>query len=285
MKKARLFICLLLLSWVVAANAGAVLIDIGDGMVYDAYQNVTWLQDANYALTSKTDPEGAMDGAMDFTDASAWAAALDFGGHKDWRLPDQTEIMNLGRWHHEIYSYDPGPFINLEAEWYWTTTKGDPGKRRLYHFKGGGVQTASEAYSDGYVLPLRDGPTGDPAPDIKANGQDNPLTVSNGTKVSITIGLYSGTALGQNADYWLIIVTPFAAPKNVYSYVHPSWEQGVKPMFAKAVAVANFLDLELLNLAFPPGEYTFYFAIDLTPDSSLTVDSTLYYDSVTVTVN
>jgi hypothetical protein len=285
MKKIGLFLtCLLSLMWILTANAEAVLIDIGNGMIYDTYQNVTWLEDANYALTSQTDPQGDMDGAMDFHNATTWAANLDFAGYTDWRLPDQPEIMNLGRWHSNISSDAPGPFMNVMPEWYWTTTQGDPGKRRLYHFEGTGVQTASESYSSGYVLPLRDGPTGDPQVFIKANGQENSLTVSQGTSVSITVGLYSGTALHQKADYWLVIATPFSPPDDVYSYVYPSWEQGMKPVFSSPGDVTNFLDAEILNMDLPAGVYTVYFGIDLTPDNTLTIDNTLYYNSISITV-
>lgn len=69
------------LSWSAAANA--TLIDRGNGMIYDSNQNLTWLQDTNYAKTSGYDD----DGLMGWDDAMAWAANLTYGGHEDWRLP------------------------------------------------------------------------------------------------------------------------------------------------------------------------------------------------------
>ncbi|MCP4322449.1 MAG: PEP-CTERM sorting domain-containing protein [Alteromonadales bacterium] len=64
------------------ANAG--LIDRGNGMIYDDVQDITWLQDANYAMTSGYDA----DGKMTWHESIAWAAGLEFGGYDDWRLFD-----------------------------------------------------------------------------------------------------------------------------------------------------------------------------------------------------
>ena len=61
----------------------AQLIDRGSGMIYDADQDITWLKDANYALTSGFDT----DGRMTWDIANAWADSLVFGGFDDWRLP------------------------------------------------------------------------------------------------------------------------------------------------------------------------------------------------------
>ena len=34
------------------SSANAALIDRGNGLIYDSYLNITWLQDANYSVTS-----------------------------------------------------------------------------------------------------------------------------------------------------------------------------------------------------------------------------------------
>lgn len=64
----------------------ATLIDRGNGMIYDSNQNLTWLQDANYAKTSGYDS----DGLMDWDAAMNWVANLTYGGYDDWRLPNIT---------------------------------------------------------------------------------------------------------------------------------------------------------------------------------------------------
>lgn len=61
----------------------AALIDRGGGLIYDEDQNITWLQDANYAKTSGYDS----DGVMSWDETVAWAGQLVYAGYSDWRLP------------------------------------------------------------------------------------------------------------------------------------------------------------------------------------------------------
>ena len=75
-----------------STSASAALIDRGNGLIYDSDQDLTWLQDANYAKTSGYDA----DGEMSWSDAKTWAENLSFGGYDDWRLPTITDIDNDG---------------------------------------------------------------------------------------------------------------------------------------------------------------------------------------------
>jgi len=59
---------------------------------YDDVADLTWLADANYAMTSGYDA----DGAMNWVDANNWAAGLTVGGVTGWRLPNTTDIGNDG---------------------------------------------------------------------------------------------------------------------------------------------------------------------------------------------
>src|SRR3972149_1606307 len=76
-----IWIGVLVLGWM--ATAQATLIDRGGGLIYDSDQDLTWLQDANYAMTSGYDS----DGRMTWVAAMAWASGLSYGGYDDWRLP------------------------------------------------------------------------------------------------------------------------------------------------------------------------------------------------------
>ncbi len=67
----------------VASTAQAGLINRGNGMIYDTDRNITWLADANYAMTSGYNA----DGLMTWSAANAWAASLTIGGFTNWRLP------------------------------------------------------------------------------------------------------------------------------------------------------------------------------------------------------
>ncbi len=78
--------------WLLAGSAQATLIDRGGGMIYDSEQDLTWLQDANYAKTSGHDTNGR----MNWGNATSWAAGLSYGGYSDWRLPTITDNGNDG---------------------------------------------------------------------------------------------------------------------------------------------------------------------------------------------
>ncbi len=75
-----------------ASTAQATLLDRGNGMIYDTVQDLTWLQDANYAQTSGYDG----DGHMTWDNATSWVAGLNYGGYSDWRLASVTDNGNDG---------------------------------------------------------------------------------------------------------------------------------------------------------------------------------------------
>ena len=69
---------------------------------YDTSLNITWLADADLALTSGH----STNGLMYWADAQSWASSLNFSGITDWRLPranpvdgdstDNTNTSNIG---------------------------------------------------------------------------------------------------------------------------------------------------------------------------------------------
>ena len=144
----------------IAGNVNAALIDRGGGLIYDSDQNITWLQDANYAMTSGYHS----DGYMTWDEAIAWADGLEYYDEvrdvtwDDWRLPITVDgpflrgfdgtttggyniitsemgymyYVNLGNL--SYYALDgtypqpgwglnnTGPFNNIERE-YWSCTQ------------------------------------------------------------------------------------------------------------------------------------------------------------------
>ena len=128
--------------------------------------------------------------------------------------------------------------------------------------------------------PLPGGSYG-PVPDIRANGKSGPLTLANGTPVSITVSLDPGDQVDKNADWWVVAHTPFASPLNWYSYVHPEgWQPGIHPCLQTPLFQVP-PSFEVLDMALPSGNYTFYFAVDENADG--TVGET-WVDSVEVRV-
>ncbi|MDZ7698242.1 MAG: hypothetical protein U5R49_15415 [Deltaproteobacteria bacterium] len=51
-------------------------------------------------------------------------------------------------------------------------------------------------------------------PDIRANGEDGPITVSRDTAVSITVALDPGRLSGTMMDWWVAADTPTPRPRD-----------------------------------------------------------------------
>jgi hypothetical protein len=127
-----------------SSGSQASLVDRGGGMIYDTSQNITWLQNANYALTSQNLPS---DYKMTWYAAMGWAEQLTYAGYDDWRLPTSIDLNNVapcngqcpntefGHLYYEIgYTGNPqtGPFSNLYQGLYWTSTQSWGSENRDY---------------------------------------------------------------------------------------------------------------------------------------------------------
>lgn len=82
-----IFVSVFTLSIATSANA-ALVPRLGGQAVYDTDLNITWLADANYAMTSGYDS----DGLMTWAEANTWANNLVFGGYDHWRLPTTPQF-------------------------------------------------------------------------------------------------------------------------------------------------------------------------------------------------
>lgn len=72
-----------------ATPARAELINLGNGMIYDTVQDLTWLQDLNFVQHSGFDA----DGRLTYDQAEAYVSGLTFGGYDDWRLPQSRNNL------------------------------------------------------------------------------------------------------------------------------------------------------------------------------------------------
>ncbi|MEW8195925.1 MAG: VPLPA-CTERM sorting domain-containing protein [Candidatus Thiodiazotropha sp.] len=84
--------CAGILLFGLSVTVQASLFDRGNGMIYDSDQNLTWLQDANYAQTSGY----VTHGAMSWHESMGWVDGLIFGGYEDWRLPTVIDTGTPG---------------------------------------------------------------------------------------------------------------------------------------------------------------------------------------------
>ena len=146
----------LMLIFGLAISTHATLINRGGGMIYSTDLNITWLQNANYPLTSGYDA----DGFMTWNEAMTWAANLSYGGYEDWRLPtfdpdnpnartDPTLLHEMGYLNYAELGNNGGlintdPFINLLPDpldyiepWYWSGTESDPEHAWRFSFECG----------------------------------------------------------------------------------------------------------------------------------------------------
>jgi len=76
-----------------AGISQATLWDRGGGLIYDGAQDITWLLNANLALSVTFGVEGidTPSGVMPRSTADSYIAAMnaaDYLGYNDWRLPD-----------------------------------------------------------------------------------------------------------------------------------------------------------------------------------------------------
>ena len=146
----------------------AMLIDRGGGLIYDTALDVTWMQDAQYAITSGYNAAGRLDWAT----ANQWAAEVEYFDPvrgvvwNDWRLPttinDPSSLgydlsglsselafmyyVNLGyapNYEHDRFAPTPtsnnyNPFTNLAYRGYWSSTESySAGKAWMLHFHFG----------------------------------------------------------------------------------------------------------------------------------------------------
>ena len=143
--KSLLSIMTLSLGLMATTATQAALFDRGGGLIYDDDLNITWLADANYAMTSGFD----VDGLMSWTNANAWAAGLSYFDsvrnvtYEDWRLPNM-DINGVGLivncqfasvtacldneygyqfWKNGVTEASPSPFSNVLVGRYWSGTE------------------------------------------------------------------------------------------------------------------------------------------------------------------
>lgn len=111
-------------------------------------------------------------------------------------------------------------------------------------------------------------------PNIRANGKDGYLAVTSSEPVTINVDMDAGKQKGLNADWWVV----FSSPWGFYSLTNYGWVPGVYAL--AQYPLFSFEPVAIYNYYLSPGDYTFYFAVDVTPDNVF--DSPFYYDSVQV---
>lgn len=138
--------------WLAYGPAGANLVSLGNGLVYDSDLDITWQADANLSATNTFGVSGfhtigSHQGLASWDTAQSWIAAMNaakYKGFDDWRLPrfsnpdgsfcvgyscTGSEFGHLfydelgGQAGHSInttHNAQYGLFSNIDDWWYWT---------------------------------------------------------------------------------------------------------------------------------------------------------------------
>lgn len=124
----------------------------------------------------------------------------------------------------------------------------------------------------------------DPVPDVKANENDEPITILQGEDLNVTIALDPGSHEGEPADWWVvaIAVSPQQFPSLWWFTEASGWIESYFPIRTYAQPLVTFPPYTVLETStLPVGKYTFFFAVD---DNMNGVLDATYLDLVLVTV-
>ncbi len=122
--------------------------------------------------------------------------------------------------------------------------------------------------------------TSDPAPDIKANGSDGPLTLSTTGTLSVSVSLTAGSGAGTNADWWLL--AKYSENWYYYNLSTNSWQAGQTVTYQGALGDLSTYTLPNMS-GLPAGSYILYFGVDTLMNGLVSTDR-IYYDKVDLTV-
>lgn len=96
-------------------RSGPNYIDNGDGTVTDNATGLMWASDGNGL--------GCNSGVtISWPNAIAWASALNFAGHTDWRIPNIKELLSLLNYSLISPKIDTAYFPSTYGNYYWTST-------------------------------------------------------------------------------------------------------------------------------------------------------------------
>ena len=100
------------------------------------------------------------------------------------------------------------------------------------------------------------------AADVRANGEDGPLSVRSDDNVTLTLSLDPADAIGQSANWWLLAETPLGW----FGYVYPSWQYATHPAELPPGYRGTLFGLggfDVLSVAgLPTGHYSVHFGVD-----------------------
>jgi hypothetical protein len=113
------------LLWVADGSSANLMVHPEVDCVYDDDLNLSWIRNANLAGNP-----------IDWPEALEWVNNLYSAGFDGWRLPSIEELTHINKVE-GVSGVDPGPFRNLKADDYWSSTEYAPGSRYAWSFTFG----------------------------------------------------------------------------------------------------------------------------------------------------
>jgi len=167
------------------------------------------------------------------------------------------------------------PFDNVKKETFDFGTLDDVYYVKIEKFAGGYHTGHFIDAVAGYALGIAT-----PEVDIKANGQDGPITLNQSDTLTITVSL-DNNGITDNADFWLAADTPFG----LYFFTFDGWTDAWVPGYQGQLCYLDpyevIADMPISGL--PAGPYTIYFGVDTVMDGNVTWDKAVY-DTVEVNI-
>ncbi len=107
--------------------------------------------------------------------------------------------------------------------------------------------------------------TSGPQPQIFANGSASAITIPQSQALNVSISLMANDGANQNADWAVLAETPFGWYH--FSVAMGGWVPGQDVTYEAPLFDLN--QFTVMNMQLPPGVYTFYFNVDLTPNGNI----------------
>ena len=128
--------------------------------------------------------------------------------------------------------------------------------------------------SDAFISQFDIGGTPPPISDIKANGSDDSVLLTQGDKLTVGISLDPGGYISENADWWLLLI-----------YYNPNtgtWVSVPLAGFQQPLFELPYTQI-LSTTGLPSGQFIFFFGVDMIPNGTIDM-SQIYFDYVPVIV-
>ncbi len=119
-------------------------------------------------------------------------------------------------------------------------------------------------------------------PDIKVNGSDGPISISQANPLKVSFGLNAANGIGLKADWWLLVSTPSGFLR--FDFLKGGWQPGFQitdyayqgPLIGTPMTDILHFKPKPKEFVLPKGDYIFFFGVDFNPNGSLDPHLTKY---------